>query len=253
MATFDFIETTSAAYRFVWEERKTLLRLAIIPFAVKFICYVGIFIFGYEEQYLRQGLILLPSYFVEGYFLGTVLHLAAVRKLGMKDFSGRDIYAAMLLYALIKVSMAFIAGLGMETLPELRQGAETEQSPYLFFGALALIIAMIWGFRLIWLYIPVVFGYSMWHYLKALKGFQISFTLIGAWLMCFMPIVLALMLAAQFLALLTGYSQDNPSDLYRFLLVALQSIMDLLASVLASLAIGFGLLEILDNRTHKKE
>ena len=73
MAHFDFIESAMYGYRTTWNNRHMLLRLAALPFLVKLGCYAALLLLDMDDQYLRHGLILLPSFFAEGFLLAYVI------------------------------------------------------------------------------------------------------------------------------------------------------------------------------------
>ena len=69
MASFDFVECTAKAYRFVWARRQEVLELSALMLAVKIVSFVGFIVFGLDENFLRQGLLLIPVYMLEGWVI----------------------------------------------------------------------------------------------------------------------------------------------------------------------------------------
>lgn len=256
MASYDFIECSASAYKYIWHERLYVARLALIPVLVKFCCYVTVFGLGLEEAYLRQGLIILPSFFVEGLFVARVVQHAvrqgipggSARQQDM-TFTPRHVMAAAVLYTLIKLTTSFAGGLAMSEV-SIQEPGVYEPSTLLVFAAMAFLAFMMWGVRLLWLYVPVALGYGMMAFLKRIQGISVSFQMIGMWLICFMPLAMVLVVTAGILGGLFGHSEDTPSQIYRFLIVGLQSVMDSAAAALASVAMACGVMEIM--RTDKK-
>ena len=212
MANFDFIESASEGYKFVWEKRAEILPLAVLPFVVKIAIISVIMMMGLEENYLRQGLLLLPFYVAEGWFLSVVIRMAIwgdnTRTL---QFSGDELApvaaikalrAGVIMFTLIKVIGAAVAGLAMSSgLADTMQGKPVvSNDPLLsFVAATGLLLLTIWVFRLLWLYVPLALGYSARGYMAAMRGFKSSFQIIALWLLCFVPIFVVLMMSLEFI------------------------------------------------------
>jgi hypothetical protein len=203
MAAFDFIDSAAWGYRFAWQERRTLLRLAGIPFLVRLASFAVITVLGLEENYLRQGLILIPSYFVEGWMVVQAVRMTAPSAgPGGEDLHERvrSLSAAMILYVLIKLAVSLFAAMAAMA-QALPGGAAAAPEP----GAGALVAAMaflflsLWGFRLLWLYVPVALDYPALDFLRRIRGMTASFSMMAIWLLCFMPIALLLLVVMQIL------------------------------------------------------
>lgn len=250
--SFDFVDAMAAACSFVWRYRRAVLALAMIPLIVKIACLVAIFGLGLENHYLRQGLVLLPAYFAEGVFLARLILMAGPggeSLLPMPPREDRRVMAATLAFVLIKIILAGLGGLGMEYAVVIQaQPEQTEGSLALFFGLLFLLGATLWGVRLTWLYIPLAQGYGALELLRRIHGLRASFVMIGAWMLCFIPLLLALVMAAGFLADAMGHSEESPSHIYRFIVIVLQSGLELLANLLATLTIAFGVHTIMQGK-----
>ena len=76
MAKFDFIESAAIGYRYVWRERYALLPLVSLPIAVKMGSYAAIYLMNIEQNVLRQGLVLMPAYLLEGFIAILVIRMA---------------------------------------------------------------------------------------------------------------------------------------------------------------------------------
>lgn len=250
---FDFIDMLGAALIFVWRHRRTVAALAVIPLIVKTACLVAIFALGLDTMYLRQGLVALPAYFAEGVFLSRLILMAGPRGETLLPYPAPDnrrVMVATLLFVLIKVVLAFIGGLGMDMAMALQQNAEAAEngSPGLFFTSLFALGFGLWAFRLTWLYIPAVQGYDIIAYLRRIEGFRTSFIMLGTWLLCFMPLALVLLFMVEAAAALLGHTEDAPSHLYRFVAIILQSGTELLANLLATLTLAFGVHHVMQEK-----
>jgi hypothetical protein len=258
MQHFDFIDTLTAAYGFLWRNRRVVLAMAFVPLLIKIACLVVIFAFGLETAYLRQGLLALPSYFAEGVLTAKLIIMAGRGGDVLYPAPARDdrrVMAATLVYVLVKLALAFAGGMGMMiiALQEANATAPADGSPSLLFAVIFLLGVMIWAARLAWLYVPVAQGYSMMAFLMRVRGLKISFVLIGTWLVCFVPLGLLLILVAGMLENVLGHTADDPSQIYRFVVIVLQAALDLLAGLVSSLAIGFGIHTIMSAPAPKGE
>src|SRR5688572_28239476 len=76
MASFNIIEPATKAYKFVWKERQMLLHFGFWPIMLKVASVSIIGMLGYERNILRQGLILMPSHFLEGWLVAIAIRYA---------------------------------------------------------------------------------------------------------------------------------------------------------------------------------
>lgn len=221
-----------------------VLALAFIPLLIKIACLVTIFALGMETQYLRQGLIALPSYFAEGVLFARLIVMAGKNgeTLGpIPSSDDRRIMAASLLYVLIKLILAFVGGMGMAfVMAQEGKTPDPEGSLSMFFAGIFVLGMMLWSFRLVWLYIPLAQGYAIMPLLQKMKGLQTSLVLLGTWLICFIPLALLLVISAGLIGNIVGHTEDAPSALYRFLIIIIQGGLDIVAGLVATLAISFG-------------
>ena len=223
MANFDFIDSASEGYKFVWEKRQDILPLAALPLVVKIALVSVITMMAMGDNFLRQGLLLIPFYVAEGWFLSVIIRMAIwgdnTRTL---QFSGdglapegaiRALRAGVIMFTLIKVIGAAVSGLAMDSgLAETMQGKPVAAGDPLmsFVAASGLLLITIWVFRLLWLYVPVALGYSVRGYMHAMRGFKSSFQIIALWLLCFVPIFVALLMGLEFIN--TTFPQANVAE-----------------------------------------
>lgn len=67
------MDAAGYGYYRVWMERAYLLKLAVIPLLVKFACTVAVMALDIDENFLRQGLVMMPAMFAEGWVLAQFL------------------------------------------------------------------------------------------------------------------------------------------------------------------------------------
>lgn len=212
MANFDFIESASEGYKFVWEKRRVLAPLAALPFVAKIALFGLVILFGLEENYLRQGLILIPFYAVEGWMLSVLIRMAVwgdnTRTLKMHDGAElapteavRALRAGIITFVILKLVGAAVSGLAMENgMEDMLYGDPVGGSSLIALaGASGLLIVTLWAFRLLWLYVPAALGYSLRGYMAAMRGFKSSFQIVALWLMCFIPLFVVMIMALEFL------------------------------------------------------
>lgn len=206
MASFDIIESVGHAYRFLWDERRYLARLAAAPIIIKCICQLFIDSYGYETHFIRQALINLPAYFFEGWMLSHIVRFAFYGQrwphqptgptlqqndLAVLQDKAHGVLTGTAMYVLIRfLTMGILTALYTLAGPE---SSEAKQSAdHINAGSLAIMIAGlaagVWAFRLLWLYIPAAVGGPVLGFLRNVRGMTISFSLIGAALVCFMPL-----------------------------------------------------------------
>ena len=119
---FDFMAAANHGYQVSWENRGTLLRLAGLPLGVKLGCIAAIIFLGFEQDVLRHGLVMLPSYFAEGFLIAYVIRVLYAGDDLKNDVKQArhyydDVVAAMIIYVLVKLVLAFFIGMTVSALP----------------------------------------------------------------------------------------------------------------------------------------
>lgn len=251
---FDIIKSAGAGYGLIWEERRYLAKLALVPCIVKFCCYALISLLGWEENLLRQALVLLPSYFADGWLFCHLTRLLFLehrwpfRPTGhiekdMRVIADRaaGIVGGTLTFVVIKFLLAGagalayavgLAGLAIQEQPE--QGGNGG----LFLLTLFLLGLFLWAFRLLWLYIPAAVNYPLRRFLKELGGYGASFSLIGTWLFCFLPPFFVFGKLLSFLD--DAAQQGQPALEIHFLALVLHVLLDTGIGLLATAGLGYG-------------
>ncbi|MCB1562386.1 MAG: hypothetical protein KDJ75_02320 [Alphaproteobacteria bacterium] len=253
MAAFDFVDSAAQSYQFVWEKRQMLARLAFLPLMVKLGCFAAVILLGLEENFLRQGLFLLPSYFAEGWLVCMVVRHAL---LPGRDAEGpayvRTIIAAMIVYVLIQLIMSLLSALALTGQAQAPAEAPPPTGES-FVAALLLLAFTLWAFRLIWLYIPVVLGYSVKDFLFKARGYRTSFYMIGTWLLCFVPFGLFLVIVSQLVLAALPAQGETLSLPYMVVMAAIQGAVEMLVALVSSVAMAYGIRSIYEGAQKRKQ
>lgn len=203
MASFDIIDASGFGYRLAWRERHYLVRLAAVPLLVKFVCHISVVLLEWDSQFMRQALVMLPSYFADGWMLA---HLVRLIFLGQRwpfrpsgdpgaDMSAlqdraRGIMAGILSYVVIKFIIAGIADVVYQGGAAARElGTPPEPSAIGAVAGILILAGAVWMFRFLWFYIPAALNYPLPSYTRDIKGFDTSFYMLGVWLACCFPVL----------------------------------------------------------------
>ncbi len=271
MATFDFVEAAAKGYKFLWDERRTIVRLGLPPALVKFVCLISITSFDLSQNFLRQGLVLLPSYFAEGWLLAHLIRLALYDerpfllqspKDGKRDETlrrerPRAILSCIAVYVLIKLIVSFLSGLVLTgEAQEIREGIIKEApEPTLqtFLIGMTGLALTIWLFRLIWLYIPAAMGYPIAAFMRKIRGYITSVYMLGTWLICFLPVLLVLMVCSEILVYVAPGTLEDPSAVFRFFMTGAQVFIELVIAIVSSVGMAYGIRSILYGQEEEKD
>ncbi len=272
MASFDFIEASVKGYEFVWRERAYLARAGFAVVFVKVACLLSVIVLGIQEQFLRQGLVMLPGYAVEGIFIAGLIRYVLYGEnifIWGKAFPApkadrhilpyvgsmsrrQCIHVGALLYILIKVCELAFTGSVMDYAVMLDSSLEhkSEAAPTVASAFLVLLIlwAVVWSFRLFWLYIPGAMGLSVLGFLKRIAGLNSSIYMIATWLMCFLPVLMLFLLGLNLIELLFA-GGGAPYVLFNALF---RAVFDVFAICLQAVAMTYGFNEILSRAPTKK-
>lgn len=244
----DFIEHGASAYRFVVQQHRIIYHMALIPFVVKLLGFILITILDINDNYLRQGLILFPSYLLEGWLIAKLIRFAVLGELltllpEETDKKQRliSMKGAMIIYVLIKMVMAFTAGslMNAQEIVSTMETQNTDPSAIGFFSAVAAVVFLIWSFRLIWIYIPVALGHSASEFLLRIRAFSSSISMFGTWLICFVPIAILMLMISQLLLSIFGGDIDSPSVVFEYTIIVMQAFFELFIAMVSSLAMAF--------------
>lgn len=244
MASFDFINAATTGYRFTWKNREMIARYMLPLFLVKIATFVIITSFEINFPPLRQGLVMLPSYIIEGWVLAVLIRFYMAMQ-GHDFGTPRTVLASTLIYVLIKLFLSLTAALTLMSAPPVEMAqSTTEPSLQSFIAALIAIAVMVWAFRLMWFYIPAAFGYSLRDFAEKISSYATSLYMIGTWMVCFLPAGFVLMLVSQ--ALLSSVPEaTQPGAIYNFVMIAAQAVTEIFVSVVATIAMTEGIRSML--------
>ena len=207
MASFDIIESAGRSYKLFWEQRAYLVRLAAIPVLLKIISWNVVLALGWEFNYVRQAMVMLPSYFAEGWMVSHFIRLiffdqtwpfkptGNVNK-DMEQLHNRalGIMRGTLCYVLIQFLLTGLVAIIYEFMqgqPETidPNSLSNETTFIMFFGSTVLLGLIIWSFRYVWFYIPAAINQPLKAFNHKIREFKTSLYIIGVWLICFVPLI----------------------------------------------------------------
>lgn len=253
MASFDIIDASGRAYRLIWAERAYLARLAFVPLVIKIVCFGIVLAAGWQDRFLLQALVMLPSYFADGWMVSHLVRLIylgqrwpfrpsgdAARDAEMLQTRASALYAGTLAFVVTKYLItgytAFIYGLSLQF-----REHQDNPDPGIATALLIIMIVTIWAFRFIWLYIPVALEYPLKRFIGALRGYRLSFQMMGVWLVCFVPVFALFQILGGAFPAATSIA------------VVLAVLMDTVSSLLATAGIAFGLYELITGQKYKTQ
>lgn len=217
MAQFDIITASNKAYKLCWHSRAYLGKLALAPFLIKIACLVFAATFAEKGDTVAFLFFMLPALFAEGWMLA---HFVRFQMLGQTwpfrptgDFEAdmsvlsvraRGVLGGTIVYVLIGMALGMITVFAQAYLmPYMSEDAlkDPEAIPsYVGISCLFALAFMFWGFRLVWLYIPYALNGDAMTYLHRMRGAGTSVHMIGVWLICLLPFLLALQILAHVVA-----------------------------------------------------
>lgn len=271
MAAFDVTDSAMKGYSLIWKERRYLVRLAVFPILIKFVCSMTVMMNGYDFDFVKQALLMLPSYFADGWVMSHLVRLIYLdqrwpfRPSGvpekdiamLRDRAG-GIMAGTVFFAVIEFLKTGLTGLLVMTappgsLPESGKpagpahpgsadgssmadvAAQAQSSPLMAVAGIVMIIVTIWMVRYLWLYIPAAAGFSGRAYLKRVGGFMGSVRLLGAWLICSVPVLFGFVILANILLVpLLGYGPQGLSPFGEFVMNALRVVIVMISTMITT-------------------
>lgn len=264
---FDFIEAASRGYLFAWDKRSALLHLAFLPITIKFISLMLLILFELQDNYLRQGLILLPSYFAEGWLVAQTVRLTFVSndsvlaaphlrerfKNNSFEMNQRILMATVILYTLVMMISTMALGTMASAVPTEAVDAEVpEADGNMMLFAFMLVTLMIWGFRFLWLYIPVALGYGLKAFILKMKPFMLSIYMIATWLICIIPIGLVTVMLSQMAVAAFGVSDGVPTNGYFVSMYFIRAFVEALVAIITTVAMGYAIVRIMEGDAPEK-
>ncbi len=264
MPSFDIIDSASAGYMLVWKERGYILGLAAAPFVIKMLCYTLVLMLGWEQDFTRQAVVMLPSYFADGWMLSHLTRLVffeqrwpfrptgnAEKDLPVLQERALGIMRGTLTYAVIQYLMTGVKEL-IYMGPAGAEEAAQEPTLAAFAMALAFMVAAIWAFRLMWLYIPAAVNYPLSRFLRDLGGYAASWPLLGIWLFCFIPPFFVFGITLSMLNAMVQGSGAPASGEIIFLVNFLRELLYTLVGIIATAGMATAIKKYLMPRDKRK-
>lgn len=278
MSQFNFNIMDAAGYGFyrVWDERVYLLKLAMIPLLIKFACMIAIMVLEIEGNILRQGLILFPGVLAEGWVLAQFLRTLLkgerwptilppdiddkiLDKLLMR---ARGIVAATLAYGLISLALYMIRYLAFGLVlgdfqasqddvsdflarPELGSQEKADMNPWMIFPLLLSVVALLWGFRLLWVYIPLSILMPVDEYLTKIRGIMSSVKMIILYFCTMVPVMFVLIVISRLVFGISEGILDNGESVARFIMLFFAVIADTVVWLVSTAAFVWAMKDFL--------
>lgn len=104
------------------------------------------------------------------------------------------------------------------------------------------LVVMVWGFRFLWVYIPVALNMQVKEYAKRIGGFGSSLQMIGIWLISFLPFFFV---SGLFFSFVYAALNSFAPDLALFVFSLGRAAVDTILSLLVTAAMGFGIAALL--------
>ncbi len=264
----EMIDSVGFGYRAVWRERAWLLKLMIIPILIKFASMVCIITFGFEGDFLMQGLIMIPSFFAEGWLLAQFLRLLLMEErwpivmdrmpqgaeLERLLLRARGILSSVLIFVLWNLFLALAVfgifklyehfGISMDQVLGRSDTPPSEEAVAKMMPIMIGIgIFIIAGFRVWWMYVPFAVLVGPRAYLKATRGFTPSIRMLAIFLMCWAPLNLLASILVGLVAGLFGGVDDG--QIVQFFMMLIQVVAMTLISLVATGAFAWALRDYL--------
>ncbi len=256
MNDFDYVNAVTKAYKFVWAQCMIIFAMAMVPLAVKVVNYMIIETLGMSENHMRQGLLLLPAFFVEGWLIARLIrfavqgerieqHLSGDPALDLRRFEGhmRAVTASMIVFVLIKLAMSLFIGLFMSEQAKLVSEMPADAPEYtvssivMGFGIIGILL---YAFRLLWLYVPLALEIDLREFLVRIRAFTSSMYMFAIYVLCFVPLALLMMMLLNAAANMMNITSGEETQMYRYVAIAIQTIIDTVLTICASIAMAFG-------------
>lgn len=248
MPSIDIIQSAEIAYKKTWAERHYLLPMLILPLLIKYFFFTVASIAVEGENFLRMSLIMLPSYFAEGWLLAhwvrTIVmgHRWPFRPTGddkadIKSLKlrGRGVLSGAVCFTIIHMAIAGYFAFFMSYIPVDMKPEDAD--PSVAIVGMTMLVATVMLFRFVWFYIPLSVNTPPRLFLKVVKPISVTFQLLGLWLVCAVPAVVMLQFLSGLFSGVEGESNlivDNISVLIR---ITIDMIKNLIATAGLTIAI----------------
>lgn len=262
MAKYDAADCAVKAYGFVWGERHYLFKLAVFPLFIKLVCLVTVISMGYQFDFIRQSLLMLPSYFADGWVMSHLVRLIYLDQrwpfrpsgnqerdlANLRDRAG-GIMAGTVFFALIEFIKTGFTGImyivapppGIGPAPVADVATQAPIHPAMGLLALALVVFTIWSVRYLWLYIPAAAGFSGRDYLKRVGGLMGSIRLLGVWMMTAIPLLFGFVIVTGLLLSPFRDQAGNIDPFMDFIHNILRAAIDMIIMMVITTGIAFAI------------
>ncbi len=252
MKTFNFIEAAGHGYQFIWDQRRPLASLAVLPLAVKFGCVALILFLDLQGNYLRQGLALLPGYFLEGWLVAMAIRLAVFGESWLPGAQGlrvdegvkRLVLASAILYTLTKLFVSLSAAF-LISVVGMNQGTPPAEAPPGSFAALlTLTFVSIWLFRFLWMYVPMAMNIPLDGFMRRIIQVPISLPMLAVWMLCMVPAAVVLFGISGILRpMMMGAAEGDPAVSFLFVMSCFEAVMETIIALVSGVAMAFAFRE----------
>lgn len=261
MASYDVTDSAIKGYVLVWQERRYLFKLAIFPLLIKFVCAMTVIVNGLEFDFVKQALLMLPSYIADGWVMSHLVRLVYLDQRWPFRPSGhpqndmaalrdraRGIMAGTICFALVEFLKTGYFGMFFTLMappgtvpgqpPVALPPPDVTMSGVAAVLALALMVLTIWSVRYLWLYIPAAAGFSGRDYLKRVGGLMGSVRLLGAWMICAVPLLFSFIMVVSLFLSPFQTPQGFPPAL-DFLMNALRVAVSMVAGLITTAGMAY--------------
>lgn len=261
---FNIINAARAGYQLMIQERRYLLRLAMIPTLIKLVCYVTALSLGFEDNMVRMALVLLPASLVEGWMLAHVIRMITLGQRWPFQPTGdmeadvavlrtrmHGIMGGLVSYALVNVLLAGLLALMTGMAPVMVDGAPPE--PMDAGRAMILLVMMsttIWAFPLLWVFIPLSLSMDAREWLKEIRGLRFALPMIAVWLLCYLPVAAVMMIGIN--AILSPFAEGAVPVGARFSVIILSVVLDTVKALIGTAGMTFALGEYFANKNSRR-
>ena len=262
MASFDFIESATKSYSYVWHNRKALIVPSLAVLGIKLLCLMTILGLKMDSNVLRHGLILIPSHFAEGWIIAHTIVQALrtesdkaylVKGLEKLDIQ-KAVMASMIIYVLTKIVLSLIIGIPYAIDPAAmtgEKGSNFEGGGHIgsLIGASLIVLFMAWAFRFLWLYIPPLLNISLEAFLKRIKAIKTSFYMLALWVICFLPLLLIMVICIDIISL--PFPKPPEGELMgmeqKYIVTFINAIFDYVIALITSIGMAYGIASIFND------
>lgn len=270
MASFDFIKASLDGIRFAYAHRTDLFKFAFPILFVGVFCSLLVIHNGLERDILRSGLVQLPVFFAQGYFLSELVRYALfgeafvywgyTRRSRVEEYAQtyrerqldvwrkRRVQGGMIIYVLFTVVSNGLLG-GLKFVAEQNAPPETRPPPaaleladmpvFILESAAFLLVmmAVVWLVRVGFIYIAFSGGYGVKDYFRQLRGLYSSVSLFMS------SALIALVMLAPLIFLIfvfEGFLRDTPGLRIVFLVILLE-LYKLIVLIVSTVACSYGI------------